>query len=119
MDHRKPLLPYVLSAVAGLVICLAITATTGRSEAWDSGLYYAVGIPLMCAAIFIIAFLFPHKPWRWTLAMAAGQAASALFGGSSLSLWPLALIFMTIISIPQFASGWFGARLARHYSVKD
>lgn len=68
--------------------------------------------------IFTISYLFPIKPWRWTLAMAAGQFASALINGSSLSLWPLALIFMTVVSTPQFIAGWLGAKLAQRYSVK-
>lgn len=117
LEDRGTLLPYTAAVLAGLGICLAIAAFTNRNEAWDSGLYYSVGIPLMCLVILALAFFFPHKPWRWTLAMAAGQLASALFNGSSLSLWPLALIFMTFVSIPQFCAGWLGAWLARRYSA--
>ena len=41
------------------------------------------------------------------------NAAGALLGGSSLNLLPLALIFMAIISIPQFLAASLGSKLAR------
>jgi hypothetical protein len=107
------LLPYIAAALAGFFVCMAISVATGRREAWDAGSYYTVGIPVMVVLIFIIAWVFPERPWRWTLAMAAGQALSAFLQGSSLNLLPLAMIFMTVISIPQFVSGYFAARWSR------
>jgi len=118
MKKQNDLLPYALSSLSGLLVCLGIAAITNRNEAWDSDLYYSSGIPVMSLIIFVIAYLFPQRAWRWTLAMAAGQFASALINGSSLSLWPLALIFMAVISTPQFIAGWLGAKLAQHYSIK-
>jgi hypothetical protein len=44
--------------------------------------------------------------------MAGGQAVGALLNGSSLSLLPFALVFMVIISIPQFVAARVGSRLA-------
>ena len=43
--------------------------------------------------------------------MAAGQATALALGGSGLSLWPLALVFMTVCSLPQFLAGMVGSRL--------
>lgn len=110
-----PLIPLLSGFLGGLLVCLAIASLTNRNEAWDADLYYSTGIPVMCLIIFVLSFVFPEKPWRWTIAMAAGQFASALINGSSLSLWPLALIFMTVISIPQFVSGFLAAKLALRY----
>ncbi|HEX5764810.1 MAG TPA: hypothetical protein VFY27_04530 [Woeseiaceae bacterium] len=107
------LLPYIAAALAGLVVCMAISVATGRREAWDAGSYYSAGIPIMVVLIFLIAWVFPDRPWRWTLAMAAGQSLSAFLQGSSLNLLPLAVIFMTVISIPQFVSGYLAARWSR------
>ena len=106
------IVPYAISAVAGLVICLAITLITGRSEAWDSGAYFIFGIPLMCTIIFLISYRIPQRAWRWTFAMAAGQSVAMVIGGGSLSLWPLAIIAMTVVSIPQFVTGLVASRLA-------
>ena len=109
-------LPYALSLVVGFAICLAITLASGRREAWDSGAYFIVGVPLMCAAAFAIAYRWPAKPWRWALTMAVGQSVAMALGGGSLSLWPLALVAMTILSLPQFGFAWWGGRLGRRQS---
>lgn len=103
---------YAVSAFTGLAVCLAIAVGTGRKEAWDSGLYYSVGLPVMVLAIFVISYFFPRRAWRWTLAMALGQAGALLWGGGSLNLWPLAIIAMLVYSLPQFVSGFVGSWLA-------
>lgn len=111
-DQNSERLPYAAAALTGFIVCLAIAAATGRSEAWDSGAYLILGIPLMCLVIFGISYVHPRKAWRWTFSMAVGQAASMLLSGSSLSLWPLAIIAMTFWSIPQFVTGSIASKLA-------
>lgn len=113
MDNRlHRYLPFAASAVAGLLVCLAISLATGRKEAWDSEVYFSVGIPIMCALIFAIGYRFPDRAWRWTLSMAVGQAIAILSAGNSLSLWPLSLVAMTLLSVPQFLVGSVASRLA-------
>ena len=113
MKNNGNLLPYAVTFLCGLAVYLAIVKATGRNEAWDDGLYYFLGIPLMCVVAFAIGNLFPGKPWRWALGMAGGQMAGALVNGSSLSLLPFALVFMVIISTPQFIAALVGSRLAK------
>ena len=111
--RRADTVPYAASALAGLVVCGAISFAAGGREAWDTGLYYSIGMPAMVLAIFAISYFFPRAPWRWTLSMAVGQAAAMLLGGASLTLWPLAILAMLLYSLPQFAAGFFGSWLAR------
>jgi hypothetical protein len=113
MSNRNDYFPYATAFLSGLVVCLAITIATGRTEAWDSGVYFSAGIPVMCMLIFAISYLFPTRAWRWTLSMAAGQSAALALGGGSLSLWPLFIIAMSICSIPQFITGYLASKLAR------
>ncbi|HEX5056828.1 MAG TPA: hypothetical protein VFX02_10055 [Gammaproteobacteria bacterium] len=110
--------PYAASSLCGLAVYLAIIMATGRNEAWDHGSYYSLGIPFMCIAAFVIGYLFPVRPWRWALGMAGGQVVGALLNGSSLSLLPFAVLFMMVISIPQFLAAFFGSRLAARKSAK-
>lgn len=106
-------LPCALAAIAGFTVCLAITSVTGRREAWDAGEYFTIGIPLMCAVIFAISYRFPHRSWRWVLCMAVGQGTAMALGGGSLSLWPLSIIAMTVVSLPQFITALIAGRIAR------
>lgn len=105
--------PFAASALAGLVVVGAIELLSRRNEAVDDPAYYRLGIPLMCVAIGFISYRFPHRTWRWTVSMAAGQAAALALGGSGLSLWPIALIFMTVYSLPQFLVGWITGFIRR------
>jgi hypothetical protein len=100
---RPAILPFSLAALAGFSVCLAITFATGRKEAWDSSLYFVAGIPAMCALVLPIAWAWPASAWRWAIGMALGQSIALLMGGGSFSLWPLTLIAMTVLSLPQAA----------------
>jgi hypothetical protein len=111
-NHRQQYIPFAASAVAGLLVCLGISLATGRKEAWDSEVYFSIGIPIMGVLIFAIGYRFPDRAWRWTLSMAVGQAVAMLSAGNSLSLWPLSLIAMTVLSVPQFIVGSVASRLA-------
>ena len=104
---------FALSALTGFAVCFGITLVTGRKEAWDSGLYFTLGIPIMCVIAFGLGWKFPEKAWRWALGIAIGQSVAMLLGGGSLSLWPLAIVAMIILSLPQLAAALLGSGLAR------
>jgi hypothetical protein len=113
MNTRGSALPLIVSALAGLLVCLAISIITGKREAFDASLYFSAGIPVMCLLIFAISYFFPDRPWRWTMGMAAGQSLAIISAGNSPSLWPLAVIAMAVLSIPQFVTGLIAGRLAK------
>ena len=106
-------LPYVISFIAGLAICLFITVTSGRREAWDAPEYFTIGIPAMCLVIFALSYFFPQCAWRWALSMAIGQSVAMVLGGGSASLWPLAMIAMTVVSVPQFIVAMVASGIAK------
>lgn len=113
------MLPYVISLIAGLTICLSITLISGRKEAWDAPIYFTIGIPLMCLVIFAISYKFPQRAWRWALCMAIGQSVAMVLGGGSASLWPLAIIAMTVVSLPQFITALVASRIAKKSAPPD
>ncbi len=112
-------LPYAVSFIAGLAICLLITVTSGRKEAWDASEYFTIGIPVMCLVIFVISYKFPQRAWRWALSMAVGQSAAMVLGGGSASLWPLAIIAMTVVSLPQFIVAKVASGIAQKRTPPD
>jgi hypothetical protein len=105
--------PYTAAFLCGLLVYLAIVIATGRNEAWDDSSYFVLGIPFMCVVAFMIANRYPVNAWVWVLVMAGGQMLGALLNGSSLSLLPFAIIFMAIISAPQFLAAFLGSRWAK------
>jgi hypothetical protein len=111
--------PCAISFVAGLAICLLITVTSGRKEAWDAPEYFTIGIPLMCLVIFAISCKFPQRAWRWALCMAIGQSVAMVLGGGSASLWPLAIIAMTVVSLPQLITALVASRIAKKSATPD
>jgi hypothetical protein len=116
-DNR--VLPYAVSFITGLAICLFITLTSGRREAWDSPEYFTIGIPTMCLVMFVISYRFPQRAWRWALSMAIGQSVAMVLGGGSASLWPLAMIAMTIVSLPQFIVAMITSGIAKKRTPPD
>lgn len=113
-DQNSNRVPYIVSLGLGLLICFVISLLTGKREAWDTVVYFSLGIPLMALIIFVLAYFYPFKPWRWTLAMTLGQSiAIVLNSGGSLSLWPLSIAAILIYSLPQFFTGFLGAKLSK------
>lgn len=112
-------LPYAVSFIAGLAICLFITLTSGRKEAWDAPAYFSIGIPMMCLVIFALSYWFPQRAWRWALSMAIGQSVAMVLGGGSASLWPLAIIAMTVVSLPQFIVAMVASGIAKKKTPPD
>lgn len=102
---REDLPPYALAFGSGLLTALVLTWINGNSEAWNAGNYYWLGIPLMCLCLFFIARRYPQRPWRWTVSMALGQVFAAILRGSSAALGPIAILFVLLLSIPQFLTG--------------
>lgn len=117
-SRSKEYFSYAVSALSGLGVCLAISMVTGKKEAFDSEIYFSVGIPIMCVLIFAISYWFSEKPWRWTLSMAVGQSLAIVSGGNSLSLWPLAIIGMAILSVPQLITGMAASKLAKRNKIQ-
>jgi hypothetical protein len=114
MDKRSNrYVPVVASALGGFLVCLAISLAMGHKEAWDASVYFSLGIPIMCLLIVVVAFRYPHPAWRWTLWMAVGQAGAISTSGNSLSLWPVAIVAMMLVSMPQFVAGTIASKLAR------
>lgn len=100
---------YTVALLSGMFIWGAISIISGRTEAWDSGLYMSFGIPILCMVAGTLGFVEPHHYWRWGIATVPGQALW-LFASQGLgNLWPLALVAFVVFSIPPILADRFGA----------
>jgi hypothetical protein len=103
-----------LAVAVGCAVSLAICKITGRREAWDAGLYFTAGKPVLLVAAYILGRALPGKGWIPAFGLAAGNVLSlAVYSPGNLGLWPLALLFSVVISIPEFLAGSFGASRRR------
>lgn len=120
MNHeQQDWFAYGAAAVTGFIVCMVITLSSGRKEAWDTAIYFAAGIPVMCVVALALGYFFPEGAWRWAISMAIGQSIAIVVGGGSLSLWPLAIVAMTIVSLPQLAVALAASNLATRLAARE
>ena len=104
----------LLTVVTGIALELGIHAWTGRSEAWDSGLYWTVGLPLAALVSLVVGFCSRRQDWLWTCLLVPSQVMTMMVRGGEIgNLWPLTLMFSTILSAPFVVASFVGSRFRR------
>lgn len=102
---------FLVSAVAGAVAWLAISATSGRREAWDSELYFGLFLPGIAILVAWLGFLSPRGAWRWAFVPFVAQALVALVQNPGGGLLPLGLIVFAVLGavclVPAVVGAWF------------
>jgi hypothetical protein len=115
VSGRKGSTAFAIAVIAGVVLWFAGAGISGRSEAWDSGLYWSLFYPLAIAACGLLGYLYPERPWRWAIALFAAQfIAMVLRSGEIGSLAPLGLIMFGMLSLPGVFAALIAARLKRN-----
>lgn len=104
---------YIGAAVFGAAIWVVIAHASGRSEAWDSGLYFALGIPVVCLVSMALGFFEPSRTWRWGVLPLVGQFLWMLLSQGVGNLLPLGIVVFGVLSIPPIIAAWIGAFMAR------
>ena len=101
-----------LSILTGVLLELGVHALSGRKEAWDSALFWTIGLPVACFAALVIGRLSRSNDWKWTLVVAPSQVMTMMVRGGEIgNLWPLTLAASTVLSAPFFAAAFVGSRL--------
>lgn len=96
---------------AGAAIWIFIAMTTGRPEAWDSGIYFSLGLPTACILAFALGVVEPARSWRWGVAPFAGQFLTMLLMQGVGNLLPLGVLVFAVISVPAVIAARIGAAL--------
>ena len=97
---KREHLLYLLAAGCGAAIWIFIALASGRNEAWDSSLYFSVGIPAVCLVSMAFAFFGPKRSWRWGVLPMVGQFVWMLLSLGPGNLLPLGVIVFGVLSIP-------------------
>ena len=105
MNRSSTAVPYAVAVAAGALLWVAGSVVSDRREAWDSGAYWIVFYPAAIAACAILAYVFPQRPWRWSLALFASQFVTmAVLAGEIGSLAPLGLVLFGILALPAIGT---------------
>jgi len=104
---------YGIAVAIGIVVWIGISMVSGRKEAFDSELYYRIGMPVVCLASAAFGFLEPNKSWRWGILPLLGQFSWMLLTQGPGNLLPLGMIFFGILSVPSIIAARIGAFLRR------
>src|SRR5512132_3033012 len=84
----------VIEGLAGGDLARAL----GR-EAWDTAAYWSFSPPVCYAVAGLLGYLGRERGWRRSLDMLATHSVCMLlFAGSSLNLWPLALVTTLVLA---------------------
>lgn len=107
---------HLMAGVVGLAGYMLVASLANVSVAWATPWYYLLGWPVFCLGTVWLTRQCPERSWRWPLSMMLGQVfASILYGNT---LFPVAMIFVTVLSIPQFVVASYLSRQAIS-STKD
>jgi len=63
----------IISLLVGGLLWYFITVTSGENEAWDSALYFTIGVPLLTVLSFILGMLNQNKHWIWGVTFSISQ----------------------------------------------
>jgi hypothetical protein len=104
---------YAAALLSGTFVWIALSVTTGRKEAWDSPLYFSVGIPIVCAVSMVLAFFSPARSWRWGITPTAGQFLWMLVSQGPGNLLPLGIVAFGVLSVPSIITASIGCYFGR------
>jgi hypothetical protein len=103
-----------LCIIAGVGLELGIHTLSGRREAWDSGLYWTLGLPVVAVLSVAIGLASERSDWVWTFLIVPSQVTTMMVRGGEIgNLWPLTAALSSILSAPLVAAAFVGSRFRR------
>ena len=104
----------LLSLGIGAALELGIHFATARREAWDSGVFWTVGLPVAVLASLAIGIVTRGRDWMWTVLIAPAQVFTMMVRSAELGgLWPLTLVLSAVLSAPFLFAAFIGSRFRR------
>ena len=116
LDMKQDRLLYIIAIVSGAIVWAAISAISGRNEAWDSPAYVSIGIPVICALSAMLGFVSPQSSWRWGITPFVGQFLWMLLTQGLGNLLPLGVLAFGIFSVPSIITARIGAFIQAKYA---
>lgn len=103
-------------ALAGMFVWILISLMTDRREAWDSEVFWSLGVPLMMALNAVTAFLDPNKvAVKGIVSVALQPAAMMVQAGEIGSMFPMGLVVFAFLGLFYSIGGVVGAYVKRQF----
>ena len=102
---------YSFAIGGGVILWLVTAGISGRTEAWDSSLYWTAAYPLAIGLAGGLGYWAPERPWRWGLAVMLSQAVVLVAASSGFSLLPLGLILFAVLALPPVGLAHFMVKI--------
>lgn len=103
---------YLIAVASGVLTWITVSAVTGRTEAWDSGLYFSVGMPVVSIVSLVLGYFEPRQPWRWGVVPLVSQFFWMLLTQGPGNLLPLGIMVFVVLSVPSIVAARIGAFIA-------
>jgi hypothetical protein len=106
-----------LVVVTGVALELTVELMTGRREAWDSDVFWTLGVPIAALISVLAGFMSQGRDWLWAAALVPAQVTTMMvtsgdiLGG--LGLWPLMVALASVLSAPFVGAAYIGSRFRR------
>ena len=100
---------YLAAIICGVSVWIFVSAVSGKKEAWDSGLYFSVGMSVVCVMSAVLGFSEPSRSWRWGVTPLVGQFFWMLLTQGPGNLLPLGVVAFAILSVPSIITAQIGA----------
>jgi hypothetical protein len=116
MIFRKPWVVSLLTAKLGLGIWMTISAVSGNTEAWDSGMFFYVGIPLMFVVSALAGYVAPKYYWLFGITTVILQPIVMFSSGHIGPLAIVGLLLFVFIAVLCTLAAYLGTVVKRKSS---
>jgi hypothetical protein len=105
----------IAAAIAtGVLLELGVAALSGGREAWDSPLFWTLGLPAALLVSAAVGFLGRRKDWLWTFAIVPAQVTTMMLRNGEIGgLWPLTAALSAVLSAPFVGVAFLASRFRR------
>jgi hypothetical protein len=115
-NKRRDILIFLVAAFFGLLIWLTISRVTGQAEAWDSPLFFSIGVPALIGVATVAGAIRPGRSFLWGIATIAFQPIALFSVGKPDALAGVGLFFFLIFALLCAIGAFVGGLLRRGIS---
>lgn len=109
--NKREGITFAVTAVVGLAVWVGITVVSGEREAWDSPLFFVVGLPVMMCASGVAGYIEPGPSWLWGIAVVCLQPIALLYYSEPGPLFVVGFFTFGVIAGFGVFAAWVGGKL--------